>query len=42
MDFSPPTFAVEYQSFGQTLKYNLKENGESVQVTEENKHEYVQ
>ena len=42
MDFSPPTFVVEYHFFGQTTKYNLKENGESVQVTEENKNEYVQ
>jgi len=42
MDFSPQTFAVEHQSFGQTTNYNLKEDGESIQVTEENKKEYVQ
>eukprot|EP00111_Clytia_hemisphaerica_P022419 TCONS_00065893-protein len=42
MDFSPPTFAVEHQSFGQTTKHNLKEDGEAIQVTDDNKKEYVQ
>lgn len=41
IDFSP-TFSIEHQSFGQTTKYNLKEDGESIPVTEENKKEYVQ
>jgi len=35
------TFAVTYQYFGETKTYNLKPNGVNIDVTEDNKHEYI-
>merc|ERR1712013_234167 len=34
-------FTVEHQSFDQVTNFPLKENGDSIPVTEENKAEYV-
>ncbi|CAD7923675.1 unnamed protein product [Amoebophrya sp. A120] len=36
------TFSTERQEFGQTKEYDLIPNGSKVDVTNENKHEYIQ
>jgi len=36
------TFAVEHRSFGHTTTFDLKEDGEMTNVSEDNKKEYVQ
>lgn len=41
-DLVSPTFAVEHQSFGKITKFDLKDDGESITVTEDNKKEFVQ
>jgi len=36
------TFQIEYESqFGETVKHDLKENGEKISVTNENRNEFV-
>ncbi|KNC87738.1 hypothetical protein SARC_00172 [Sphaeroforma arctica JP610] len=36
------TFSVDYQRFGQLVSHDLKENGSEIEVTDDNKAEYVQ
>ena len=35
-------FAVDYETLGELKTHELVPNGENIQVTEENKHEYVE
>lgn len=36
------TFSAEDERFGEIVEVDLKENGRNIEVTEENKHEYVE
>lgn len=36
------TFCIEHQSFGEIVEYDLKPNGSSIRVTNDNKHEYAE
>ncbi|CAK9439645.1 uncharacterized protein LODBEIA_P37450 [Lodderomyces beijingensis] len=36
------TFSAEEESFGERVEVDLKQNGRDIEVTEENKHEYVE
>lgn len=36
------TFSAEDERFGEIIEVDLKENGRNIEVTEENKHEYVE
>ncbi|CAH6719582.1 E3 ubiquitin-protein ligase Rsp5p [[Candida] jaroonii] len=36
------TFSAEDDKFGEIVEIDLKENGKNIEVTEENKHEYVE
>lgn len=35
------TFCVEHNAYGEIIQHELKPNGKSIPVTEENKKEYV-
>lgn len=36
------TFSTEDERFGEVVQVDLKENGSNIQVTEENKKDYVE
>lgn len=36
------TFTSSYESFGETKEVSLKDDGENIEVTEENKSEYIE